>query len=174
MVVEVVHITADGKEIDEITDIDKSKVKTDPNELLKIYENGTPIFIEFYANWCGHCKTLAPEWKNLIHTLNKNYKGKNLAIVSVESKVMNKNIEKITRQSGVGKVSGFPTIGLIKGKKWIPYEKGRTSKDMMNFINEELSMTGGRRRHRSIKRSKRNTVKRNRRNKHKTVKRRKY
>ena len=170
MVVEVVHITADGKEIDEITDIDKSKVNTDPNELLTIYESGTPIFIEFYANWCGHCKTLAPEWKKLIHSVSKD---KNLAIVSVESKVMNKNIDKITKQSGVGKVSGFPTIGLIKGKKWIPYEKGRTSKDMMNFINEQLSMKGGRRRHRSIKRTKRSRrIKK--RNGHKTVKRRKY
>ena len=171
MVVEVVHITVDGKEIDEITDIDKSKVKTDPNELLRIYESGTPIFIEFYANWCGHCKTLAPEWKKLIHNVGKD---KNLAIVSVESKVMNKNIDKITKQSGVGKVSGFPTIGLIKGKKWIPYEKGRTSKDMINFINEQLSMKGGRRRRQTTKRSKRKTTKRSKRNKHKTVKRRKY
>jgi len=151
MSVEVVHITVDGKEIDEKTDIDKTKVKTDPKKVLELFENKKPMFVEFYANWCGHCKTLAPEWNKLITTI----KDKDIAIVSIESKVINKDIDKVLKESGLVEVKGFPTIGLIKNKKWIPYEGGRTSKDMMNFINEQLSMKGGaRRRHRSIKRGK--------------------
>ena len=36
MGVEVVHITADGKEVDEITDIDKTQVETDPKKRVDI------------------------------------------------------------------------------------------------------------------------------------------
>jgi thiol-disulfide isomerase/thioredoxin len=184
MSVEVLHITVDGKEIDEKTDIDKSKVKTDPKGVLELFEKEKPMFVEFYANWCGHCKTLAPEWNKLITTIkdNKDIAIKDIAIVSIESKVVDKNIDKVLEKSGLVEVKGFPTIGLIQNKKWIPYEGGRTSKDMMNFINEQLSMKGGaRRRHRSIKRGKttrRKTTKRKsirrKGTKRKSIRRKKY
>jgi len=161
MSVEVLHITVDGKEIDEKTDIDKSKVKTDPKKVLELFESGKPMFVEFYANWCGHCKTLAPEWNKLITTI----KDKDIAIVSIESKVVDKNIDKVLEDSGLVEVKGFPTIGLIKNKVWFPYEGGRKMSFMLEFIEKELSgMKGGaRRRHRSIKRgktTKRKTTKR--------------
>ena len=77
MGIEVVHITADGKEIDGTTDISKTPgVKTNPNEVSTLFNNGTPMFVEFYANWCGHCKTLAPEWKKLTKTIESEYKDK--------------------------------------------------------------------------------------------------
>ncbi len=137
------HITADGKEIDG-TDISKTLgVKTDPKEVLTLFNGETPMFVEFYANWCGHCKTLAPEWKKLIETI-KAPNDQRLAIVSVESAVINKDIEKIIEQSGLGKVNGFPTIGLIKEKKFISYEGKRDASSMLKFIKENVgSIMGG-------------------------------
>jgi len=158
MGIEVVHITADGKEIDGTTEISKTPgVKTNPNEVSTLFNNGTPMFVEFYANWCGHCKTLAPEWKKLIKMIEvPEYEDKKLAIVSVESEAINKDIEKVIEQSGLGKVEGFPTIGLIKGKKFVSYNGKRDAASMLKFIKEKAGSImggGGRRSTRKHKRS---------------------
>ena len=145
MGVEVVHITVDKKEIDE-TDIPAGVVQ-DPSKISSLFKIGTPMFVEFYATWCGHCVKLAPEWTKLIGLVKKEYENKELAIVSVESKVINKDIDRVLKQAHVGKVEGFPTIGLIHNNKWFVYNGKRVAKDMLDFINENLSgMKGGKRR----------------------------
>jgi len=167
MGIEVVHITADGKEIDG-TDISKtSGVKTNPNEVLTLFNRKTPMFVEFYANWCGHCKTLAPEWKKLTNTLKSEYKDKDkeFAIVSVESGVINKDIDNVLKQIDL-KVNGFPTIGLIKDKNFISYDGKRDAASMLKFIKEKAlnTMGGGggrstRKRQRSMIKHKRSSTK---------------
>ena len=179
MGIEVVHITADGKEIDGTTDISKTPgVKTNPNEVSTLFNNGTPMFVEFYANWCGHCKTLAPEWKKLIKMIEvSEYKDKKLAIVSVESAVINKDIEKVIKQSGLGKVDGFPTIGLIKDNKFISYDGKRDAPSMLNFIKEKdgsiMGGGGGRstRKHKRMRSSTRKLNKKRKSTKRKSTKR---
>ena len=166
MGIEVVHITADGKEIDG-TDISKTPgVKTDPKEVLTLFNGETPMFVEFYANWCGHCKTLAPEWKKLIKMIEvPEYKDKKLAIVSVESGVINKDIDNVLKQIEL-KVNGFPTIGLVKDKNFISYDGKRDAASMLKFIKEKAlnTMGGGggrstRKRQRSMIKHKRSSTK---------------
>ena len=52
---EIAHITIDGKEIDKTTNIDNKKVTTQKSsDVLSMYLNKKPMFIKFYATWCGH------------------------------------------------------------------------------------------------------------------------
>ena len=158
MGIEVVHIDVkdqeiDVNDIDKLVSIDKAKVKTDRSEVLKLFNKDTPMFIEFYANWCGHCKTLAPEWKKLTETIETKHKDKNLGIVSVESGVIHKDIDTVLKQVNLT-VNGFPTIGLIKNKKFIPYNGKRDEASMLKFIKKEAwgTMTGGGTRRKTSKR----------------------
>jgi len=145
--VEIIHLSADGKKIDpnnsnsdKLIPIDKTHVKTKKEDLLKAYEAKKPIFIEFYANWCGHCKTLAAEWEELVKTTKTDETIKNLVIASVESDV--KEIDSALHVS----VNGYPTIGAIVNKKFIPYNGERAHKAMLEFIKTKVlkTMSGGR------------------------------
>ena len=55
-----------------------------------VFESDEDWFIEFYAPWCGHCKTLQPEWEVLATLL----KGK-IKVGKVDATVQTKLAEMI-------------------------------------------------------------------------------
>jgi protein disulfide-isomerase A6 len=86
--------------------------------------------IEFYAPWCGHCKTLAPKWKKVATKLLGKVK---LAKIDAE-----KNKVAAARFS----VSSYPTIKVFeKGPKSVEkaytYNGDRRAKDLYKY-GEEL------------------------------------
>ena len=135
----IAHITIDGKEIDEETDIKAAPDLTQKSsDVLAMYNEKKPMFIKFYATWCGHCKTNDVFWKELIGKARKT-PAMNIAIVEIESEIMNKeDITKIIATEGLGKVEGFPTIGTITypgGKaKFTPYEGDRKTDPMFAAV----------------------------------------
>jgi thiol-disulfide isomerase/thioredoxin len=162
----IAHITLDGKEIDETTDIKAAPDLTQKSsDVLAMYNAKKPMFIKFYANWCGHCKTNDPMWKQLVKEARKT-PAMNIAIVEVESKNMNKDINKIIETEGLGKVDGFPTIGTIAypgGKaKFTPYEGERKTDAMFASVKALAAgkQSGGSKRKRSSAKRKRSMTKR--------------
>jgi thiol-disulfide isomerase/thioredoxin len=133
---ELIHLTTNGKKTDGEKDINK-KAKTNPNDVLKAFNANKPMFIEFYANWCGHCKTLEKEWEKLVELAEKDKDVKNVAIVSIESGVVNKELDKMQSEMKL-KVNGFPTVGVIKNKKFISYDGGRNAKEMLAYIKSDV------------------------------------
>lgn len=158
---EIFHITTDGMEIDEKTKIvstSTNKVNEESSQLLRMFMNKKKMFIKFYATWCGHCRTIDGPWKKLVAKARATIKDKNIAIVEVESKVKNKEIDKIIAETAGLKVDGFPTIGTItydaSGKaKFTIYQGERTAEGMFSAVEKLTTMKGGRR----TKRSKRST-----------------
>ena len=173
---ELIHLTTNGKKTDGEKDINK-KAKTNPNDVLKAFNANKPMFIEFYANWCGHCKTLEKEWEKLVELAEKDKDVKNVAIVSIESGVVNKELDKMQSEMKL-KVNGFPTVGVIKNKKFISYDGGRNASDMLAYIKSDVlhkqgggGMQSGSKSIRKRRNRRRNTVKRSRRH---TTKRRSH
>lgn len=161
---EIFHITTDGMEIDEKTEIvstSTNKVNKESSQLLRMFMNKKKMFIKFYATWCGHCRTIDGPWKKLVAQARREIKDKNIAIVEVESKVKNKEINKIIAATAGLKVDGFPTIGTItydaSGKaKFTIYEGERTAEGMFSAVKNLTTMEGGRRTKRSKR--KRSTI----------------
>jgi thiol-disulfide isomerase/thioredoxin len=112
----------------------------DINQMVDMLDKKVPMVIKFYAEWCGHCKTLAPEWKKVIENANSKHKGKNIAIVAVEDKIMNKDGFMKTLKERVKSldVNGYPTIGTItynNGAVFKPYNKGRIEKEITEEVD---------------------------------------
>lgn len=82
--------------------------------------------IEFYAPWCGHCKSLAPVYDELGTTLN-------------EEEVVIAKMDATANDVPPGyDVRGFPTIyWKAKGKGPVPYNGGRELDNFIEYIAKE-------------------------------------
>jgi len=105
-------------------------VELTPNNFDAKVKNSDELWlVEFYAPWCGHCKSLAPEWKKAATAL----KG----LVKVGA------VDADAHQSLGGQygVRGFPTIKIFGGNKNSPeeYQGGRTASDIVNIAMQKAS-----------------------------------
>jgi len=104
-------------------------VLTDSNFDKIVMDETKDVLVEFYAPWCGHCKSLAPIWEKVAKTFKYE---KNVVVAKIDAD----NYKTI---GGRYEVQGFPTIKFFpKGnKKGEAYEGGRSESDFINFLNEK-------------------------------------
>jgi len=101
------------------------------NNFEEIIDGTKDAFLEFYAPWCGHCKSLAPKWEEMAEKLADD-----------ENIVIGKMDATANDVPSKFEVSGFPTLyWLPKGKdsKPVKYQSGREVDAMINFIKENAS-----------------------------------
>lgn len=98
-----------------------------------VINNDKDVLVEFYAPWCGHCKSLAPKYEELAALYFNDEDFKNKVIVAKVDATANDVPDEI---------QGFPTIKLFPaGKKDSPvdYQGSRTVEDLANFIRDNGS-----------------------------------
>ncbi|KFY42193.1 hypothetical protein V494_02538 [Pseudogymnoascus sp. VKM F-4513 (FW-928)] len=95
-----------------------------------VINNDKDVLLEFYAPWCGHCKSLAPKYDELA------------ALYAADSDASSKvTIAKVdaTANDVPDEIQGFPTIKLFPaGSKDAPitYSGARTLEDLVKFVAE--------------------------------------
>lgn len=101
-------------------------------EFDKIVNDDTKdVLIEFYAPWCGHCKSLAPKYEELAQKLSE------------ESDIVIAKMDATANDVPAPyDVKGFPTLYFApKGAKKNPkrYEGGREVDDFIKYIAKEAT-----------------------------------
>lgn len=94
-----------------------------------VFINENPIvFVNFFAPWCGHCKTIANELQEAATELQNNNEIAQIIFVDA-SLPINEDLAKDEE------VNGYPTLTLYKnGKRIQEYLGSRKKNDFLNYI----------------------------------------
>ena len=107
-------------------------VKSLTSKTFNSFLDEGPVFVKFFAPWCGHCKKLAPAWTQLGAVFRNRI---NIAEVNCES------YKDICKQEGV---HGYPTLiyytgGSGNGKHKTEYNGGRKAEQMRAFVEKAIA-----------------------------------
>lgn len=83
----------------------------------KIIDSETPVLVDFYADWCGPCKMLAPILKQV-----KDEMGQSIKIVKID-------VDKNQAIASKYQVRGVPTMLLFKNGKQLWRQSGVLQKN---------------------------------------------
>jgi thioredoxin 1 len=96
-----------------------ANVVTDQNFQEEVLNSSTPVLVDFYAEWCGPCKMIAP----IIDELAGEYEDK--------AKIVKVNVdESPSTAQGFG-VMSIPTLIFFKGGAEVDRITGALPKDVL-------------------------------------------
>ncbi len=100
---------------------------TDATFKGEVLESGVPVLVDYWAEWCGPCKMIAP----ILDEVAKEYTGR--------LKVAKLNIDENPKTPGEYGIRGIPTLILFKGGNVEATKVGALSKSQLtSFIDSNL------------------------------------
>ncbi len=94
----------------------------------KIIGEDKPVLVDFFAEWCGPCKMMAPILKEV-----KDELGDQVTILKVD-------VDKNQSLAATYQIKGVPTLIIFRKSKIVWKQSGVVSKiDIISKVNEHLN-----------------------------------
>ena len=101
---------------------------TDGNFESEVLQSQTPVLVDYWAEWCGPCKMIAP----ILDEVAGAYEGK--------LQVAKMNVDENREVPAKFGIRGIPTLMLFKDGQIAATKVGALSKaQLMAFIDEQLA-----------------------------------
>ncbi len=92
-----------------------------------IINSDQPVLVDFFAEWCGPCKTMFP----ILKEVTEKVQGK--------AKVIKIDVDKNQQAANVYQVRGVPTLVLFKNGKQLWRQSGVfQTNELVNLINQHI------------------------------------
>lgn len=109
----------------------------DFNQNMNLKNYNQYVLIKFFAPWCGHCKAMEDDYKNLAYRHNNKRKKITIAEFNCDN-YKNFIDNKFNKFLNGPKIQGYPTILLYKNGKFLKeYDgNGRHVEDFENYFKK--------------------------------------
>ena len=104
----------------------KEKVFTDGNFQTEVLSSKTPVLVDFWAEWCGPCRMLAPVVEKIAHA--------NAGKLVVGKMNVDENPETPQKYG----IQGIPTLILFKGGEAVQQVVGFQSQGNIQKVIDEV------------------------------------
>jgi protein disulfide isomerase family A protein 3 len=114
-------------------DSDSAVIAANQDNLDDIINASDYSMVEFYAPWCGHCKSLKPQYSRVAAHFKED---SSVSIVAFDATASTIPVQY--------KVEGYPTLYFVskQNKTPVPYEGAREAKAMIDFIEAQKKNSG--------------------------------
>jgi len=93
----------------------------------KVLNSDKPVFVDFWAEWCGPCRMVSP----IVEELSKEYEGKvNFVMVNVDQ-----NRDLASKYN----ILSIPTLAIFRNGEVVAQAAGASSKEsIQNYIEKHI------------------------------------
>lgn len=96
------------------------------SKFQELLQGDVPVLVDFFAEWCGPCKMMAPELKKLAEM-----KGDALRIIKVD-------VDKNPQAAMAYQISGVPTLVLFRKGQVLWRKSGAMSASQLARIMDDV------------------------------------